>query len=99
MRFKVDENLPAQACQILQEAGHDAATVLDQAMGGDPDEHVAVACQSEDRILRTLDTDFGNITAYPPAEYAGTVVIRTQDQSKPVLLWKVGKGNYRRGIG
>jgi predicted nuclease of predicted toxin-antitoxin system len=86
MRFKIDENLPASSCDILREAGHDALTVLDQAMGGDPDPNIASVCSAEGRILLTLDTDFGNILAYPPANYPGLIVIRTQDQSKPTVL-------------
>ena len=86
MRFKVDENLPSSSCDILQEAGHDALSVLDQAMGGDPDPDIASVCRAENRILVTLDTDFGNILAYPPADHSGIIVIRTQDQSKPILL-------------
>jgi hypothetical protein len=30
MRFKVDENLPAEVAQLLRAAGHDALTVVDQ---------------------------------------------------------------------
>lgn len=34
----------------------------------------------------TLDTDFGNIQLYPPAEYAGLVVLRLTRQDKPNVL-------------
>jgi hypothetical protein len=33
-----------------------------------------------------LDTDFCNILNYPPEDHSGIVVIRTLDQSKPVVL-------------
>jgi hypothetical protein len=32
MRFKVDENLPADVAQLLRAAGHDALTVVDQPL-------------------------------------------------------------------
>ncbi len=39
MRFKVDENLPIAVAGLLQAAGHDAATVNEEGIGGalDPD--------------------------------------------------------------
>jgi predicted nuclease of predicted toxin-antitoxin system len=55
-------------------------------MGGNSDSNVASVCPDEDRIPVTLDTDFANILAYPLADYPGIFVIRTQDQSNPVLL-------------
>jgi hypothetical protein len=32
--FKLDENLPAEATELFQAAGHDALSALDQALGG-----------------------------------------------------------------
>jgi predicted nuclease of predicted toxin-antitoxin system len=39
MRLKVDENLPVEVADLLRAAGHDAATVNDEGVGGatDPD--------------------------------------------------------------
>ena len=34
MRFKIDENLPVEAAELLRQAGHDAVTVLEQHLGG-----------------------------------------------------------------
>ena len=86
MEFKLDENLPSEASQILRAAGHDAVSVLDQRLGGYPDTDIAAVCRSELRILITLDTDFGNILAYPPRDFPGIVVIRTDDQAKSCVL-------------
>lgn len=86
MRFKLDENLPADAAGLLRQSGHDAVTVLDQAMGGASDPTVAVACRTEGRTLITLDTDFADIRAYPPSEHAGIVVLRLRRQDKPSVL-------------
>jgi hypothetical protein len=40
MKFKLDENLPVEASALLREAGYDALTVLDENIGGEPDEHI-----------------------------------------------------------
>ena len=86
MRFKVDENLPVEVAQLFREAGHEAATVLDQDLGGRDDRAVATICQQEARALVTLDLDFADIRTYPPAHYAGMVVLRLQRQDKPHVL-------------
>lgn len=91
MDFKVDENLPAEACQILSAAGHDAVSVLDQKMGGSPDINIAEICKRESRALITLDTGFANILAYPPTRFPGIIVIRTDDQSKLNILHIIGQ--------
>lgn len=41
MRFKVDENLPIEVAEALRQAGHDAATVLEQRYGGSADAQLA----------------------------------------------------------
>jgi predicted nuclease of predicted toxin-antitoxin system len=88
--FKTDENLPVEAAALLKEHGLDAATVLEQTLGGHPDSDVAAACKSEGRALITLDVDFANIDAYPPAEYRGIVVLRLAHQDKAQVLRVLG---------
>jgi predicted nuclease of predicted toxin-antitoxin system len=82
MKFKIDENLPVEIAQLLQESGYDAATVLEQQLGGKPDGNIAQICQQEDRIIVTLDLDFADIRTYPPSEYAGMIVFRLSQQDK-----------------
>ena len=86
MRLKVDENLPVEMAELLREAGHDAVTILEQSMGGDDDPDVAAVCRAESRALVTFDTDFADIRAYPPGEYAGLLVFRLRQQDKPHAL-------------
>jgi predicted nuclease of predicted toxin-antitoxin system len=86
MRFKVGENLPVEAAEALRQAGHDAATVLEQKYSGSADTQLAALCQRESRILVTLDMDFADIRAYPPAEFPGLIVLRLRQQEKPHVL-------------
>ncbi|MCX7002794.1 MAG: DUF5615 family PIN-like protein [bacterium] len=77
MRFKIDENLPLEACRLLTHAGHDAVSVLDQQLVGCPDRELAAVCQAESRVLITLDTDFSNILIYPPGNTPGMIVVES----------------------
>ena len=62
-------------------AGHDAHSVVEQALGGQTDERVIDVCRREYRALITLDLDFSNILAYPPSKFTGIVVLRLPNQA------------------
>lgn len=91
MRFKVDENLHDEVAELLRQHGHDAVTVYDQHMQGQPDEIVAAICRQEGRAVVTQDLDFSNILAYPPHDYAGIIVLRLHDQSRPAAVKAVSR--------
>lgn len=76
MRFKIDENLPVEAAELLVESGHDAWTILDQQMVGERDLQVASVSRDELRALITLDLDFADIRTYPPGDYHGLIARR-----------------------
>lgn len=86
MKFKVDENLPAEHAAILREAGHEADTVADQKLSGAGDSEIYKRCQEEDRILLTLDLDFANVQAHPPKSHCGIIVFRSNAQDKVTLI-------------
>lgn len=86
MKFKVDENLPQDVCALLQDAGHDALSTVDQQLAGAHDPQVFAACQQEQRILITLDVGFANIQAYPPGSTNGIIVLRPGQQNKPYIM-------------
>ena len=81
LKFKIDENLPGVVAEILREAGFDAETVLQEGLGGAPDESLASVCKEEGRVLVTLDLDFSDIRTYPPDEYPGFIVFRLHNHS------------------
>ena len=86
IRAKVDENLPEEFAVVLRQAGHDACTVRDQGLGGSPDLDLASICRREGRVLFTLDLDFADTRAFPPAEFPGLVVLRLGSQDRGHVL-------------
>jgi predicted nuclease of predicted toxin-antitoxin system len=74
--------LPIDLVPLFAAAGHDAATVLSQHLGGAPDKDIAKICSTENRALVTLDIDFADIRAYPPDHYPGIIVLRLKHQDK-----------------
>ena len=91
MQFKVDENLHEEVANLLRQHGHDAATVYNQQMQGHADDSVATVCRREGRVILTQDLDFSNILTYPPHDYAGIIVLRLHDQSRPSVVAVVAR--------
>lgn len=86
MKFKLDENLPADARQRIVEAGWDVDDVHDEALVSAKDAEIQLACEREGRILVTLDTDFADTRRYNPERSPGVVVLRPADQSIGAIL-------------
>jgi predicted nuclease of predicted toxin-antitoxin system len=86
MKFKIDENLPIEVKELLIAAGHDALLVSDQQLEGKPDQLISEVCQLESRAIITLDLDFADIRSYPPAQYAGIIVLRLRRQDKLTVI-------------
>jgi len=86
MKFKIDENLPAETANLLEQVGYNATTVHGQHLTGSMDQDIASACRSEQRVLITLDLDFADIRTYPPKEYPGLIVLRVKRQDKFTIL-------------
>ena len=82
MKFKIDENLPTECATVLRQAGFWADTVADESLTGADDSVIADRARVEDRVLVTLDLDFGNVQAYPPADQPGIIVLRLKNQDK-----------------
>ena len=81
MKVKLDANLGTRGRRVLTDAGHDVSTAEAQGLALASDETLITVCTSEGRALVTLDTDFANAMRYPPARYAGIVVVRTMPRA------------------
>ena len=86
MRFKIDENLPVEIADLLQQEGHEATTVTAERLTGSTDAVLARVCSQENRALITFDTDFGDIRSYPPQAFPGLVLLRLRKQDKTHVL-------------
>jgi predicted nuclease of predicted toxin-antitoxin system len=91
LKFKLDENLPADLAKLLRESGHDVADVFEEGLAGADDTPVLSAASAEDRVLLTFDLDFADIRYYPPGKHGGIVVFRLHDQR-----WQAMEGAVKR---
>lgn len=80
MKLKLDENVGGGARLYLEQAGYDVSTVALQKLCGADDRRLIDICATEGRCLVTLDLDFSNPLQFPPASYAGIIVLRLPKQ-------------------
>lgn len=74
MKFRIDENLPVELVSLFEKGGYEADSVLSESIGGCADEDLFNICQTESRVIVTLDLDFADIRRYPPERSSGIVV-------------------------
>ena len=82
MRFKLDENLPAEIGGPLRALGHLVDTVGDEGLAGSPDETVVAAARRDQRILFTLDKGIANLVRFPAQSHGGIVMFRPASQER-----------------
>lgn len=94
-KFKLDENLPLEAAELLNKSGYDARTVYEEKLAGATDSQIAKMCQDEKRVLITFDIDFSEIAIYPPKMYPGIVGLRVKRQDKSQVLKLINSSLFR----
>ena len=86
MKFKLDENLPAELLADLRSAGHEAQTAPEEGLTGAPDPVLAERARRERRVLLTLDKGIADARVYPPKEYAGIILFRPPSSGRGTVL-------------
>jgi predicted nuclease of predicted toxin-antitoxin system len=86
LKFKIDQNLPAESAALLREGGFEADSVDEEGLGGADDWMISERVRAERRVLVSLDLGFADIRAYPPQEHSGIVVLRSKAQDKIGLI-------------
>ena len=85
MRIKLDENLPARVAGVLERYGHQADTVRDERLTGQPDDRIWEAVCSESRFLITQDLDFSDSRRFAPGSHPGLLLVRLREPGAQAL--------------
>ena len=86
MKFKLDENLGPSIQSILTRRHLDARSVTEEDLGGAEDPAVLAAALVEQRILITMDQDFGNVLLYPPGRTSGVAILDPRGRASLGIL-------------
>lgn len=79
MRFLVDECSGPTLAQWLQDQGHDVFSVYEQARGITDEEVLRIAVENE-RIVITVDKDFGEMIFREKRPHHGIILLRLKDE-------------------
>ena len=91
MHFLIDADLPRATAKLLTAYGHVAMDVRDIGMGTAKDPEIAQYAKAQGLCLMTGDWGFGDIRAYPPADFPGIVVVGVPDAASPADIFEVIK--------
>jgi predicted nuclease of predicted toxin-antitoxin system len=86
VKFKIDENLPAEIADDLKDVGHDADTVESEGLAGADDQLLLSHVQSDGRTFLTMDKGIANVRAYPPLHYSGIILFRLRSSGRKSTL-------------
>lgn len=85
MRLLLDECLSPRVGSLLNERGHDVATVAGLGLSGATDAEVLIVAAEQHRLLVTLATDFGGLLALSAADAPSVLLLRRADHRPHVI--------------
>ena len=90
-RFLADHCVSTAIIQTLREAGHEVIRLREQLPVESPDGVVIAKAQQLDAILLSLNGDFADIVAYPPADYQGIIALQVRNHPEiiPQLMQRL----------
>lgn len=88
LRLFADHCTPSSIIVSLRTTGHEVLRLRDYIPTDSPDQQVIAKAQEFDSLLLSLNGDFSDIVAYPPANYKGIISlqIRNHPEAIPQLL-------------
>lgn len=79
VKFLADMGISPKAVDFLQNLGHDAVHLHEQALDRLPDPAVMAKAQNEERILLTHDLDFGELVAASGTRLPSVIIFRLRN--------------------
>ena len=91
LRFFTDHCVPNSIIQALRNAGHDVFALKKHILMESEDAVDIAKAQELNTVLVSLDSDFSDITAYPPSEYKGIIALQVRNHPEvfPLLLHRL----------
>lgn len=80
MRFLTDMGISIRTTAWLNDAGHDAVHLVDEGLCRLTDAAVLSKVQSKERILLTMDLDFGRLLADSAAALPSVIIFRLKNE-------------------
>ena len=85
MKFLADMGISDTTVNALKSHGHDAVHLSDQGLIRLPDDQILEKAKREDRVVLTVDLDFGDLLAITRAHLPSVIIFRLQNQTPASL--------------
>ncbi len=85
MKFLADMGISMRTVTWLRQQGYDVVHLREQGLQRLPDEHVMAKARDEQRILLTMDLDFGYLLAVSGGVLPSVVLFRLSDERAEVV--------------
>ncbi|ANV88589.1 MULTISPECIES: DUF5615 family PIN-like protein [unclassified Picosynechococcus] len=85
MKFLADMGISPKTVRWLRNQGHDAIHLLEQGLEKLTDAQILEKARQENRIILTVDLDFGTLLALSKAKLPSVVIFRLGNASREVI--------------
>jgi predicted nuclease of predicted toxin-antitoxin system len=89
LRLYLDQMLNVQVAQILRKEGYDVVRASEVGQSRADDYEILQKVISENRILITLDDDFGDWAILPLSEHAGVIRLKINPTTSKNINWGI----------
>jgi len=86
MRFLADMGVARRVVEWLRDQGHDARHLREEELQRLPDDQIFRKAVAENRVVLTLDLDFGEIVAFSGQQNVSVVLFRLQNPRAPHVI-------------
>jgi predicted nuclease of predicted toxin-antitoxin system len=86
MRFLVDACVDVAVNRWLRERGDDSIHLRDEGLQRMPDEEIFDKAYAEERVIVTIDLDFGEILSFSGDKIVSTITFRVRDTRGDFLI-------------
>lgn len=85
MKFLADMGISTRTVAWLQAQGHDALHLRDEGMQRADDTEILTKARAEDRVVLTVDLDFGYLLAISGAVLPSVILFRLGDERAEII--------------
>ena len=91
MRFLADMGVDVRVVEYLRGHGHDAKHLRDEGLQRSPDGEIFAKAAAENRVVLTLDLDFGEIAALTTGRKASVILFRLHNTRTPHVIDRLAR--------
>lgn len=85
MKFLADMGISPRTVNWLRNQGYDAIHLIEQKLEKLEDEDILIKAQNEQRIILTVDLDFGFLLAIDQSSFPSVILFRLGNESREVI--------------